>query len=201
MKRRKYSSRAAVRLLVLAAIVLTFKAQSTVAHAGLLPIQLAMIPAATAPIDALVGQASMTAPEQSVDLPPIEEFILTPPNPVGGAYKTTLSLRFAERSAERLSPMIPMALGSQNVTLQRSADEPGLYSAAVDFNWEALRARTAATAEVSRQWNAGPGISRAPSSRHGADAIRRSGKDPASAANPMSRLNSRPGSCWPTPAT
>ncbi len=124
MELGKYSLRAAVWLLALAAVILAFKVNPTVAHA------------ANMPVDAVAGQPSVTAFGAKVVLPPIEEFIVTPPNPDVRLYKTTLSLRFAERSAERLSPLIPIALGSQNVMLRRSSDDPGLYSAVVDFNWE-----------------------------------------------------------------
>ncbi|MGB7556260.1 MAG: hypothetical protein WBM04_17970 [Candidatus Korobacteraceae bacterium] len=69
-------------------------------------------------------------------LPQVEEFTLTPPNSAQGIYKSFLSVRFPELAAEKLASQIPITLGSQNVVLQRSADDPSLFSTWLDFNWQ-----------------------------------------------------------------
>lgn len=69
-------------------------------------------------------------------LPQVEEFTLTPPNSAQGIYKSFLSVRFPELAAENLASRIPITLGSQNVVLQRSADDPSLFSTWLDFNWQ-----------------------------------------------------------------
>jgi hypothetical protein len=70
------------------------------------------------------------------DLPLVEEFTLTPPNPALNITRTTVGVRFPELPAEKLASRIPITLGTQNVVLQRSANDPRVYSAQVDFNWQ-----------------------------------------------------------------
>jgi hypothetical protein len=70
------------------------------------------------------------------DLPLVEEFTLMPPNPALNITKTTVGVRFPELPAEKLASQIPITLGTQNVVLQRSANDPRVYSAQVDFNWQ-----------------------------------------------------------------
>ena len=72
------------------------------------------------------------------ELPPVEEFTLTPPNPALHITKTTVAVRFPELPAEKLASRIPMTLGDQSVVLQRSADDPRVFSAPVDFDWNAF---------------------------------------------------------------
>jgi|HubBroStandDraft_6_1064221.scaffolds.fasta_scaffold00308_14 hypothetical protein len=71
-------------------------------------------------------------------LPTVEEFILTPPNPAIGIYKTNLSVRFPELAAERMASQVPMTVGDQTVTLRRSADDSAVFSTTVDFDWNAF---------------------------------------------------------------
>lgn len=68
-------------------------------------------------------------------LPTAEELILTPP---ANAGKTILSVRFGELAAEKLDASIPMLLSKQHVVLQRSADDPSVFSAPIDFDWHAF---------------------------------------------------------------
>jgi hypothetical protein len=83
-------------------------------------------------------QAASTAkPRPGPDLPPIEEFVLIPPNRGLNIYKTQLSVKFSGES-ERLAARIPLTLGDQDVVLQRSADDYSIYSAAIDFDWKAF---------------------------------------------------------------
>jgi hypothetical protein len=70
------------------------------------------------------------------DLPVVEEFVLTPPNPALKIYKTQLSVKFPGLAAEGLAAAIPLTLGNQNVVLRRSANDPAVYTAAVDFDWK-----------------------------------------------------------------
>jgi hypothetical protein len=70
------------------------------------------------------------------ELPPVEEFTLTPPNPALHITKTTVAVRFPELPAEKLASQIPITLGTQNVVLQRSTDNPRVFSAQVDFDWQ-----------------------------------------------------------------
>lgn len=69
-------------------------------------------------------------------LPPVEEFTLTPPNPEKGINKTTLSVKFDGAQAEKLASQLPMTLGTQHVVMQRSSDDPAVFSAQVDFDWQ-----------------------------------------------------------------
>jgi hypothetical protein len=71
-------------------------------------------------------------------LPPVEEFTLTPPNPALNITKTTVAVRFPELPAEKLASQIPMTLGTQSVVLQRSTNDPRLFSTQVDFDWLAF---------------------------------------------------------------
>jgi hypothetical protein len=75
-------------------------------------------------------------PRQNPDLPTVEEFVLTPPNPALKIYKTQLSVRFPGLAAEGLAAVMPLTLGNQNVVLRRSADDPAVFTAAVDFDWK-----------------------------------------------------------------
>ncbi len=72
------------------------------------------------------------------DLPVVEEFVLTPPNPALKIYKTHLAVKFPGLAAEGLAAVIPLTLGDQHVVLRRSADDPALFTAAVDFDWRAF---------------------------------------------------------------
>src|SRR5579862_1087041 len=71
-------------------------------------------------------------------IPPVQEFILTPPNPAQNKTKTTLQVRFEEASAEKLDSQLPFTLGDQRVVLQRSADNPAVFSTEVSFDWNAF---------------------------------------------------------------
>lgn len=71
-------------------------------------------------------------------LPTVQEFGLTPPNPSLKITKTTLSVRFPELAAEQLASSIPMLLSKQHVVLQRSADDPTVFSTLIDFDWQAF---------------------------------------------------------------
>ena len=77
-------------------------------------------------------------PRQNPDLPIVEEFVLTPPNPASKIYKTQLSVKFSGLAAEGLAAVMPLTLGNQNVVLRRSADDPAVFTAAVDFDWKAF---------------------------------------------------------------
>ncbi len=88
--------------------------------------------------ESVTGQPTQAEAGASVDLPPVEEFILTPPNPGHNMYKTNLAIRFAPTAAERLASSVPARLGDQSVVWQRSADDPAIYSTSVDFDWNAL---------------------------------------------------------------
>ena len=70
------------------------------------------------------------------DLPVVEEFVLTPPNPAQKIYKTQLSVKFPGLAAESLAAVMPLTLGNQNVVLRRSADDPAVFAADVDFDWK-----------------------------------------------------------------
>lgn len=156
MKFRKGSWRAGVWLGAVIVIVLCFKVRPTPVQARSVPgpkpafiaqlagPRLATPLAATAIPTAEVTPGALTAPPDlakagaSADLPPVEEFILAPPNPGRNIYKTKLSLRFAPASAERLASSVPTMLGDQRVVLQRSPDDPAIYSTFVDFDWSAF---------------------------------------------------------------
>jgi hypothetical protein len=71
-----------------------------------------------------------------VIFPQVEEFTLTPPNPAAGIDQTTLTVRFPEAQARTLAREIPIQLGSQNVVLQRSADDPSTLVTSFDFDWQ-----------------------------------------------------------------
>lgn len=79
------------------------------------------------------------APPAAIDLPAVEEFILTPPNLEQKIDQTILALRFAADAAEKLPAAVTTTLGNRQVVFQRSADDPAIYSAPVDFNWNAFR--------------------------------------------------------------
>jgi hypothetical protein len=98
-----------------------------------------MVPTAVLFADAAFGgQNSNDGVKQNPQLPPVEEFTLTPPNPDRKMYKTILAVRFPELPAERLASQVPMTLGDQHVVLQRSVDDSRIFSAAVDFDWKAF---------------------------------------------------------------
>ncbi len=157
MRVPKQSRSVAVWLVVALTVILGFKVTPTVVQAGLplgqLPQPLAAAAAVPPPLPAAVA-AAIISPARVLgsaatksglpklgtasDLPPVEEFVLTPPNPAVKVYKTTLSLRFSSRAAERLAASVTTNLGDQRVLFQRSADDPAIYSAAVDFNWNAF---------------------------------------------------------------
>ena len=90
--------------------------------------------------EATRGQQAAPAkkPQQNPDLPVVEEFVLTPPNPASKIYKTQLSVKFSGLAAEGLAAVMPLTLGNQNVVLRRSADDPAVFTAAVDFDWKAF---------------------------------------------------------------
>ncbi len=147
----------AVCLLATMAIVVGFKMRPTVAQAGRLlthgpkqatgtiirpavPLLGAFLSRPVVPVSVVFDAASQPPSETEADvsLPPVEEIILTPPNPGLDVRKTTLSLRFDAGTAERLAAALPMTLGNQRVVLQRSTDDPAIYFAAVDFDWDAF---------------------------------------------------------------
>ncbi len=90
--------------------------------------------------EATRGQQAAPAkkPRQNPDLPIVEEFVLTPPNPASKIYKTQLSVKFSGLASEGLAAVMPLTLGNQNVVLRRSADDPAVFTAAVDFDWKAF---------------------------------------------------------------
>jgi len=69
------------------------------------------------------------------DLPGVEQFTLTPPNLAQGITKTTVSVRFPELQAERLASQIPFNLADQNVILQRSTNDPRIFSTQINLDW------------------------------------------------------------------
>jgi len=155
MKLPKRSYSVAVWVVAVMAIVISFKLTLTLAQPGLKaaprpkqptaittrpapPLLAAALSAPLGPISAILAEATNPQAGANPDLPPVEEFILTPPNSDLKIHKTTLSLRFAERAAQRLAAAIPITLGDQTVVLQRSPDNPAIYSAAVDFRWDAF---------------------------------------------------------------
>ncbi len=71
-------------------------------------------------------------------LPEVEEFSLTPPNPVQSTDKTTLSVRFPESAAEQLPSQIPITLAGQNVVMLRSDEDASVFFTRIDFNWTAF---------------------------------------------------------------
>jgi hypothetical protein len=84
-------------------------------------------------------QAALTKrPRQNPDLPTVEEFTLTPPNPTLKIEKTRLSVKFQGLAAEGLAATIPLTLGNQNILLRRSADDPSVFTATIDFDWKAF---------------------------------------------------------------
>ncbi len=96
----------------------------------------AMLPAvAAAPAPRTASPAKRRA---NPDLPVVEEFVLTPPNPAMKIYQTQLSVKFQGLAAEGLAAVMPLTLGDQNIVLRRSVDDPALFTAAVDFDWKAF---------------------------------------------------------------
>ena len=93
-------------------------------------------------LDGAAASAQPAAPakksRQNPDLPTVEEFVLTPPNPALKIDKTQLSVKFQGLSVESLAATVPLTLGNQNVVLRRSADDPAVFTAAVDFDWKAF---------------------------------------------------------------
>ena len=93
-------------------------------------------------LDDEIGPAQRVSPTMqrnaNPNLPTVEEFTLTPPNPDLKINKTKVSVRFPELAAEGLASAIPMTLGNQHVVLQRSADDARIFSAAIDFDWNAF---------------------------------------------------------------
>jgi hypothetical protein len=71
-------------------------------------------------------------------LPTAEELILTPPNSSLNNNQTILSVRFQELAAEKLNASIPIILSKQHVVLQRSAEDPSVFSTPIDFDWHAF---------------------------------------------------------------
>ncbi|MGA2373735.1 MAG: hypothetical protein ABSG11_24025 [Candidatus Korobacteraceae bacterium] len=167
MRFRKESRRIGVWLGAVTVIVLGFKVKPTVVQAGLGSVpgpkqafvaepaapQLADSLAATAipgievQADSVTVQPNLAKAGASVDLPPVEEFILTPPNP---GHKTKLAVRFAPTSAGRLASSVRAILGDQSVVWQRSSDDPAIYSTFVDFDWSAF-AREQARRQVQAE--------------------------------------------------
>jgi hypothetical protein len=156
MKSRRYVWIAALCLLSTTVITLSFKGRLASVHAAGTPPPHASRAMSAQPV-AHLANASLRAAEvrnamilddagsirvkssqqnSPTIFPPVEEFTLTPPNPAQGIQKTILSVRFPEASAEKLASQIPITLGSQNVVLQRSVDDPSLFSTSFDFNWQ-----------------------------------------------------------------
>lgn len=84
-------------------------------------------------------------------LPDAEEFVLTPADPSVHNSKTILSVRFAPAAAQKLNSSIPMMLSKQYVVLQRSADDPGLFSTPIDFDWLAFASEQQARKDAAYQ--------------------------------------------------
>ena len=154
MRSRKQLCIAAFSLCSALAVVMAFTLHSPIAHAAkhIGPSHPAGIaqPAAyvasptlpefaadTIPLDISGGQRVTATMLRNVNplVPDVEEFTLTPPDPDQATLRTTLSVRFAQEQAEKLAGQIPMVLGQQNVVMQRSLDNPSVYSAQVNFNW------------------------------------------------------------------
>src|ERR1019366_834302 len=148
-----------VWLLATAAVIVAWRAGSTVVHAGpssaqqakpaagiavlpghllAVPQAATMVPASGLSAEAAERPMSATGSQPRPDLPPVEEFILTPPNTGLRVYKTTLSLRFAAGAARRLPALVTTNLGNQNVVLARSSSDPDIFSATIDFKWDAF---------------------------------------------------------------
>jgi hypothetical protein len=157
MKSRKQAWSIALCLLAAMALAIGLRARSTTAQSSVQPapqsklqsritgpLVAASLPATMVPTSVLFaeaafgGQNSNDGVKQNPQLPPVEEFTLTPPNPDRKMYKTTLAVRFPELPAEGLASQIPMTLGDQHVVLQRSNDDSRIFSAAVDFDWKAF---------------------------------------------------------------
>jgi hypothetical protein len=114
-----------------------------------------MVPISVLFADAASGGQALRSVKQNPELPPVEEFTLTPPNPDQKMYKTILAVRFPELPAEHLASQIPMTLGDQRVVLQRSADDPRIFSAGINFDWNAF----AQEQQKRKEWaNAGKQI-------------------------------------------
>jgi hypothetical protein len=83
--------------------------------------------------------------------PPAEEFELTPADPAHKVFKTKLSVRFPQASADGLPSSFRVELGSQNVVLRRSADDPAVFSAAIDFDFETFAREQQRRADLVNQ--------------------------------------------------
>ncbi len=156
MKSRKQVWIATLCLLLATVITLGFRARLASVHAASTPVHASramsaqpVVHLANASLRAAevrnammldddAGSMRVAAHQQNNRpvLPQVEEFTLTPPNPAQGTDQSFLSVRFPELAAEKLASRIPITLGSQNVVLQRSADDPSLFSTWLDFNWQ-----------------------------------------------------------------
>jgi hypothetical protein len=83
--------------------------------------------------------------------PPAEEFELTPADPAHKVFKTKLSVRFPQASADGLPSSFRLELGSQKVVLRRSADDPVVFSAAIDFDFETFAREQQRRADLANQ--------------------------------------------------
>ena len=83
--------------------------------------------------------------------PPAEEFELTPADPAHKVFKTKLSVRFPQASADGLPSSFRVELGSQNVVLRRSADDPAVFSAAINFDFETFAREQQRRADLVNQ--------------------------------------------------
>jgi hypothetical protein len=157
MKSRKQAWSIALCLLAAMALAIGLRARSTTAQSSVQPPQhsksrggitgqtlvATSLPASMLPTSVLFAEAASDGQnsrsfKSNPDLPPVEEFTLTPPNPALKMYKTMVAVRFPELASEKLASQIPMTLGDQSVVLQRSADDPRIFSASVDFDWKAF---------------------------------------------------------------
>jgi hypothetical protein len=83
--------------------------------------------------------------------PPIEEFVLTPPDPENKLFRTKLSVRFRQGAAQALSSNLSVKLGMQNVVLQRSDGDPNVFSAEIDFDFDAFAQEQQRRADLANQ--------------------------------------------------
>ena len=97
------------------------------------------------PIQQLSSQGSIQGS------PPIEEFVLTPPDPEHNLLRTKLSIRFRQGGAQALPSNFSVKLGPQNVVLQRSDDDPNLLSTEIDFDFEAFAKQQQRRADLANQ--------------------------------------------------
>ncbi len=156
MKSRKRVWTAALCLLSATVITISLKARPAGVQAGNPPTQVSramsaqpMARIANASLRAAVVRNAMMLDDDAAPtrvagsqlgdrtiFPQVEEFTLTPPNPAQGIDQTVLSVRFPEGPATKLVSSVPITLGTQNVILQRSPDNPSLFVAALDFDWQ-----------------------------------------------------------------